>query len=44
MNNPVRIDVRDLTVTYPNGLVALRDTTFALAGQLRCILCLYNVA
>jgi len=36
MSSPVRIDVRDLTVTYPSGLVALRDTTFALTGGAIC--------
>lgn len=35
---PVQLDVRDVTVTYPNGNVALRDATFHLEGGTICAL------
>jgi manganese/iron transport system ATP-binding protein len=35
---PVSIVVEGLTVSYPNGHVALRDTTFSLAGGSICAL------
>jgi manganese/iron transport system ATP-binding protein len=38
MSGDVRIDVRDLTVTYPNGLTALRAASFSLAGGTICAL------
>ena len=33
---PIQLDVRDVTVTYPNGNVALRDATFRLDGGTIC--------
>ncbi len=38
MSEPVRLDVREVTVTYPNGNVALRDATFHLEGGTICAL------
>ena len=35
---PIQLDVRDVTVTYPNGNVALRDATFRLDGGTICAL------
>ena len=35
---PVQLDVRDVTVTYPNGNTALRDATFRLDGGTICAL------
>ncbi len=35
---PVRLDVRDVTVTYPNGNIALHDATFHLDGGTVCAL------
>ena len=35
---PIQLDVRDVTVTYPNGNVALRDATFHLDGGTICAL------
>lgn len=35
---PVQLDVRDVTVTYPNGNIALRDVTFRLEGGTICAL------
>jgi manganese/iron transport system ATP-binding protein len=35
---PVQLDVRDLTVTYPNGTTALHDATFRLDGGTICAL------
>jgi len=35
---PLAIDVRDVTVTYPNGNVALRDATFHLEAGTICAL------
>ena len=35
---PVQLDVHDVTVTYPNGNVALRDATFHLEGGTICAL------
>lgn len=38
MSSPLAIDVRDVTVTYPNGNVALRDAAFHLDGGTICAL------
>lgn len=35
---PIHLDVQDVTVTYPNGNVALRDATFRLDGGTVCAL------
>ena len=35
---PIHLDVRNVTVTYPNGNVALRDATFRLDGGTICAL------
>ncbi len=35
---PIHLDVRDVTVTYPNGNVALRDASFRLDGGTICAL------
>ena len=35
---PIHLDVRDVTVTYPNGNVALHDATFRLDGGTICAL------
>ena len=35
---PITLEVRDVTVTYPNGNVALRDATFRLDGGTICAL------
>jgi manganese/iron transport system ATP-binding protein len=35
---PLQLEVRDVTVTYPNGNVALRDATFHLRGGTVCAL------
>ncbi len=37
-NAPIQLDVHDVTVTYPNGNVALRDATFRLDGGTICAL------
>jgi manganese/iron transport system ATP-binding protein len=37
-NAPLQLEVRDVTVTYPNGNVALRDATFHLRGGTVCAL------
>ena len=37
-DTPVQLDVRDVTVTYPNGNTALRDATFRLDGGTICAL------
>jgi manganese/iron transport system ATP-binding protein len=38
MSEPLSIEGRDLTVTYPNGNVALHDATFGLKGGTICAL------
>ncbi len=38
MSEPLSIDVRDVTVAYPNGNVALHDATFHLAAGTICAL------
>lgn len=38
MTEPLSIDVRDVTVAYPNGNVALHDATFRLAAGTICAL------
>jgi manganese/iron transport system ATP-binding protein len=35
---PLQLEVRNVTVTYPNGNVALRDATFQLSGGTVCAL------
>ena len=35
---PLHLEVRNVTVTYPNGNVALRDATFQLSGGTVCAL------
>jgi manganese/iron transport system ATP-binding protein len=35
---PLHLEVRNVTVTYPNGNVALRDATFRLDGGTVCAL------
>lgn len=35
-NSPIDLEVRDVTVSYPNGHVALRDTSFRLTGGSIC--------
>ncbi len=37
-NAPIHLEVQDVTVTYPNGNVALRDATFRLDGGTVCAL------
>jgi len=37
-DTPIHLEVRDVTVTYPNGNVALRDATFRLDGGTVCAL------
>jgi manganese/iron transport system ATP-binding protein len=36
--NPAEIDVRDVTVTYPNGVRAVQDATFRLGASTICAL------
>ena len=38
MSEPLSLDVRDVTVAYPNGNVALHDATFRLAAGTICAL------
>jgi manganese/iron transport system ATP-binding protein len=38
MNAPLQLEVRNVTVTYPNGNVALRDASFRLEGGTVCAL------
>lgn len=38
MSEPLSLDVRDVTVAYPNGNVALHDATFHLAAGTICAL------
>jgi manganese/iron transport system ATP-binding protein len=37
-DTPIHLEVRDVTVTYPNGNVALRDASFRLDGGTVCAL------
>jgi manganese/iron transport system ATP-binding protein len=37
-NSPLTLEVRDVTVTYPNGNTALRDASFRLEGGTICAL------